>query len=380
MDTVWQDVRFAVRSLAKKPSFTFVVILTLALGIGANTAIFSFVNVLLLSPLPYQDAERLVRVQSQRGNETGMLSVLEIVDLKEQAKLFDGFASFRNTQYNITGNGPPEALRAAVVNWNLFDLLGVKPVLGAAWPETHERAMVFGMMMSYDLWQRRFGGNPNIVGQKIMLDAAPFYTIYGVPPPNFNFPANTQLFRSIAISKNLPNYEERDKRNVYAVARLKPGINVEATRAELSAFSQRLATTYPDINKGLTFALKPLRDLTVGEGYARTLGLTVGKARLWAFAATAALAGVVTAYCGPVVFLGVAIPHLARGLFNNSDHRVLMPAFILIGAMLGLAADLVTHLDWGFHVFHLNTVNALVGAPIVLWVILRRKNMRSLEL
>jgi iron complex transport system permease protein len=139
----------------------------------------------------------------------------------------------------------------------------------------------------------------------------------------------------------------------------------------------------PVVSIGLVISLllvKPLNALLLGEGYARTLGLTVGKARLWAFAATAALAGVVTAYCGPVVFLGVAIPHLARGLFNNSDHRVLMPASILIGAILGLAADLVTHLDWGFHVFHLNTVNALIGAPVVMWVILRRKNSRSLEL
>jgi hypothetical protein len=122
MDSFRQDLRYAARTLFKRPGFTVVVILTLALGIGANSAIFSFVNALLLSPLPCQDAERLVRVQSQRGNETSMLSLLEIVDLKEQAKLFDGCASFRNTQYNITGNGPPEALRAAVVNWNLFDL------------------------------------------------------------------------------------------------------------------------------------------------------------------------------------------------------------------------------------------------------------------
>ncbi len=139
----------------------------------------------------------------------------------------------------------------------------------------------------------------------------------------------------------------------------------------------------PMVGIGLLISLllvKPLNALLLGEGYARTLGLPVGKARLWAFAATAALAGVVTAYCGPVVFLGVAIPHLARGLFNNADHRVLMPASILIGAMLGLAADLVTHLDWGFHVFHLNTVNALIGAPVVLWVILRRRNGRSPDL
>lgn len=126
--------------------------------------------------------------------------------------------------------------------------------------------------------------------------------------------------------------------------------------------------------------VKPLNALLLGENYARTLGLTVGKARFWAFAVTAILAGAVTAFCGPVVFLGIAIPHLCRGLFNTSDHRVLIPACILMGSLLALAADLVTHLPWQKHVLHLNTVNALIGAPVVLWVILRQKNARALEL
>ncbi len=126
--------------------------------------------------------------------------------------------------------------------------------------------------------------------------------------------------------------------------------------------------------------VKPLNALLLGENYARTLGLTVGQARLWAFGSVAVLAGAVTAYCGPVVFLGIAVPHLCRGLFNTSDHRTLVPATILMGSLLALTADLVTHLPWQKHVFHLNTVNALIGAPVVLWIILRRKNMRSLEL
>ena len=196
MDTFRQDLRYSIRSLLQKPGYALIVILTLALGIGANSAIFSFVNALLLTPLPYQDAERLVRIQSQRGNETGMLSLLEIVDLKEQARLFDGFASFRNTQYNITGNGPPEALRAAVVNWNLFELLGVKPLHGATWPASHERISIFEIVLSHDVWQRRFGGDPHIVGQKIMLDAAP-YEVLAVMPPGFRFPLDADLYRRV---------------------------------------------------------------------------------------------------------------------------------------------------------------------------------------
>jgi iron complex transport system permease protein len=126
--------------------------------------------------------------------------------------------------------------------------------------------------------------------------------------------------------------------------------------------------------------VKPLNALLLGENYARTLGLSVAQAKLWTFAGTAILAGSVTAYCGPVIFLGVAVPHLCRGLFQTSDHRVLMPAVTLMGALLALSADLVTHLPWQKHVLHMNAVNAMIGAPIVIWILLRQRNMRSLEL
>jgi iron complex transport system permease protein len=128
------------------------------------------------------------------------------------------------------------------------------------------------------------------------------------------------------------------------------------------------------------FLMKPLNALLLGESYARTLGLSIEKARMAAFAVTAALVGTVTAYCGPIAFLGIVTAHLCRLLFRTSDHRILMPAVVLMGPALALAADLVTHLPWSKHVFHLNAVNGLVGAPIVLWVLLTRKNARSLEL
>lgn len=270
MDTFWQDLRYAARTFFKQPGFTVVVILTLALGIGANSAIFSFVNALLLSPLPYHDSKSLVRVQTQRGNETSMLSLLEIVDLKEQAKLFDGFASFRNTQYNITGNGPPEALRAAVVNWNLFDLLGVKPLLGATWPENHERAMVFEMVISHDLWQRRFGGDRNIIGQKIMLDAAP-YEVIGVMPPGFRFPLDADLYRRVPPG----DFNSRSSRESGLIARLKPGATLAQAQAELDALASRWQQSYPDTNTGVRLQLTPFRELYLGQAGAY-LWLLVG--------------------------------------------------------------------------------------------------------
>lgn len=172
MRTFWQDLRYAVRMLVKRPGFTFVVVLTLELGIGAVAAIFSFVNALLLTPLPYKDADRLVRVMSERGGETGKLSMLEVEDLRRQARLFEDFASIRNTQYNVTGIGPPESLGASVNSYNLFDLLGVKAHIGGAWPQAHERQRIFNIVLGYDVWQQRFGGDPQIVGKTIMLDAA----------------------------------------------------------------------------------------------------------------------------------------------------------------------------------------------------------------
>jgi putative ABC transport system permease protein len=126
METLRQDLRLALRMLVKQPGFTLVIVLTLALGIGANTAIFSFVNALLLTPPPYREPERLVRVMSQRGAESGKLSLLEVEDLNRQARLFEGFATFRISQYNVIGGGPPEAITASVNSWNLFDLLGVR--------------------------------------------------------------------------------------------------------------------------------------------------------------------------------------------------------------------------------------------------------------
>jgi putative ABC transport system permease protein len=266
MQTLWQDLRYAARMLVKKPSFTLVVALTLALGIGANTAIFSFVNALLLRPLPYKDADRLARIAAARGNEEGRFSMLELKDMREQTSSFEQIGAYiPGAQYNYSGDGAPEEFSAILATREFFEVMGVPQLHGGVWPEEYDRERNFGVVLSYEVWKRRFGGDPNVLGRKITLDAAPFYTIYGVMPPQFNFPASTQLFRSIAISKFLPNYEQRDKRNVYAVARLKPGVTAEQARAELTAFSQRLAQTYPDLNQGLSFRLKPLRDFSVGD-------------------------------------------------------------------------------------------------------------------
>lgn len=254
-----QEIKHTIRSLFRQSGFTIVATLTLALGIGANAAIFSFVNSLLLSNPPYDHADRLVRVMSQRGNEVGMLSVREVYELREQAKLFDDFASIRNTQYNVTGNGPPEALKALVNTHNLFQLLGVKPFLGETWPFSHEGQQVFEVVISYDVWLSRYGKDEQIVGKKIMLDAAP-YTVLGVMPPGFNFPLNAQLYRRVPAGDLI----SRSIRESSVIGRLKPGVSIKQAQDELSGIASRWQRMYRDTNTGLGLAVSPFRETYIG--------------------------------------------------------------------------------------------------------------------
>ena len=359
METLWQDLRYGARMLIKKPGFTFVVALTLALGIGANTAIFSFVNALLLRPLPYRDADRLVRIATLRGKEEGRLSMLELRDLREQTSVFESAAPYLpGAQYNYSGDGPPEELAAVLVSRDLFNTLGVPLLHGGPWPENYDLERNFGVILTYDLWKRRFGGDPNVLGRKITLDAAPFYVIHGVAPQGFNFPGNVQLFRSIAINDRTPNYKDRDARNVYAVARLKPGVSYEQARAELGVFSRRMAETYPNINAGLSFTLKPLRDFYVGD---------VGP-YLWLL--LAAVGFVLLIACANVINLLLA-RSLARereiairtalGVGRSRLMRQLLTESLLlacVGGLVGLATG------WGWA----RLLRSLVRAELPAWI------------
>src|SRR6266545_3985775 len=335
METLWQDLRYGARALIKKPGFTFVVALTLALGIGANAAIFSFVNALLLRPLPYRDADRLVRIASLRDKKEGRLSMLELKDLREQTPIFESVAPYiPGAQYNYSGDGPPEEMASVLVSRDLFNTLGVQLLHGGLWPESYDLERNFGVILTYDLWKRRFGGDPNVLGRKITLDAAPFYVIHGVTPQGFNFPGNVQFFRSIAINDRTPNYKDRDARNVYAVARLKPGVSYEQARAELNAFGRRMAETYPNINAGLSFTLKPLRDFYVGDV----------RPYLWLLlAAGGGLIGLATGWGWVRLLRSLVRAEMPTWIVINIDWRVLaftLAVSILTGLIAGLAPAL----------------------------------------
>src|ERR1044071_5627620 len=189
METIWQDVRYGARVLAKHKAFTLVAVLTLALGIGANTAIFSVVNELLLRPLPYRDADRVVMLWevTPEGRHQNSTSRGNFRRWREQTTSYQQIAAFTDFRFNLTGAGEPEDLAVQMATPELFKVLGVDPILGRTFlPDDAEEGKPPVTVLSYGLWQRRFGGQPSVIGQAITLNDDK-YTVIGVMPPTFQF-------------------------------------------------------------------------------------------------------------------------------------------------------------------------------------------------
>ena len=188
METLIQDVRYAARSLRRSPGFTLIAMLTLALGIGANTAIFSVVNGVLLRPLAYSNPDRLVMIWGHHegiGHEAASLP--DFLDWREQGTAFEGMAAVANTRFDVTGDGEPERIEAALTTANFFHVLGVTPALGRAFnpdEETSGRDRV--VVLSHGFWERRFGSRADVVGRTITLSGLP-YTVVGIAPVGFKF-------------------------------------------------------------------------------------------------------------------------------------------------------------------------------------------------
>jgi len=254
------DLFITIRSLARAPLFAVTAILTMALGIGANTAIFSFVNALLLRPLPFREPDRLIRIDSVRGNETGKLTPREWEDLDRDAQLFEGVAAWYPSQYNLSEGGAPEVLTACMTTANLFRVLGVNLTHGSAWKEGTHRDRNPVVVLNHELWKGRFGGDPTIVGRTLPLDFSS-YQVLGVAAPGFDFPGKMDVFRAAYLG----SAQNWDVRSLFAVARLRQGVTMEQVQSRLGEFGTRMERAFPQTNQGVRFQARSLRDAYAGE-------------------------------------------------------------------------------------------------------------------
>jgi putative ABC transport system permease protein len=257
MSTIFQDGKYAFRMLMKNPSFTVVCLLTLALGIGVNTAIFSVVNAVLLKPLPYPDAAKLVTIWETEPSGPGNLypdTGPDFKDWKAQNKVFDSMAAVTITGSTLTGTSEPLQLQGFEVSPEIFPLLGATPALGRNFsPDETQPGHDGVVILSYGLWQRAFGGERSVVGNKITMDGRP-YVVAGVMPRNFEFPhiwGNKPEFW-IPLNLEAPGWRKsRGNHWIWVLGRMKSGITIERTSADMETLSQQLTQQYPDTNAGV---------------------------------------------------------------------------------------------------------------------------------
>ncbi len=275
------DLRFALRQLFKEPRFTAVAVLALAIGIGANTAIFSVVNAVLLKPLPFSQPQQLVAwgsTENRSPGETGFGSVSypDFFDFRAQSKSFADLAVYRLGSLALVGEGPAESLRTEKVSSEFFDVLGVHPLLGRPFRRDEEKAGGgpdgFTVVLSHAFWESHFKGDRSILGKSITLDRRPF-TVIGIMPPNFVFPIDSDpadIFVTIALDAttvdgNKPQTEERGNHSLQGIGRLRPGVPVERADADLRTIAAALAKQYPDSNTKFSADAAPLREDLVGD-------------------------------------------------------------------------------------------------------------------
>ena len=258
--TLWQDLRYGARMLLKQPLFTLVAVIALALGIGANSAIFSVVNGILLRPLPYDESERLMSL-SERGQQMDGMSISypNYTDWKAQNQTFDQIAVYNRASYNLTGIGDPERLVAAQASAELFSVLRVSPAKGRVFTSDEDKPGGDPVVvLSYGLWQRRFGGDEKIIDQTISLNDRS-YTVIGVMPQRFLFPSRVELWVPVGPLSDQESWKQRGNHpGLYGVARLKPGVTVEQARADMDSVAEGLEQRYPDSNTGNRVTLTPL--------------------------------------------------------------------------------------------------------------------------
>ena len=267
MEQLMQDLRYGIRTLAKNPGFTLVAVLTLALGIGANTAIFSVVDAELLRPLPYRDSAGLTRLfetNSRNGRESGSAAYPNFADWRARSKAFENVAAYTDTTYTLTGEEQAAHLEAEAVSADTFAMLGIAPRLGRTFLPDEDATHHHVAILSDRLWKQRFGGNPEIIGRTISLNQSA-YTVVGVMPASFEFPLRRRpvdLWTTFSAMQetsdgSVPIAMERGAHFLQVMARLKPGVSLAQAQAEMDVVSQALAQQYPDTNKYWGIRLVP---------------------------------------------------------------------------------------------------------------------------
>ena len=266
MDII-QDVRYGARVLFKNPSFTFIAVLALALGIGANTAIFTVVNAVLLRPLPYKDPERLMTVwedASKVGFPHNTPAPANFIDWRDQNQLFEGMAALHRRTFNLTGDGEPERIDGRRVSTNLFALLGVDPQFGRVFlAEEDQPGSNRVVILSNRLWHRRFAADKAIVGKTLSLNGEP-YTVVGVMPQRFEFPTREdELWVPIAFDSQEAG--RRGSHYLEVIGRTKPGVTFEQAQGEMNNIAARLQQQYPNTNSNIGVTVIPLHEDLVGD-------------------------------------------------------------------------------------------------------------------
>jgi putative ABC transport system permease protein len=261
IETLQQDLRYGLRMLRKNPGFTSIAILTLVLGIGANTAIFSMVNALLLHPYDFHNLDGLVRVWENRGIDEGYdarwIAPADAADFFSGTGVFENITTYRDQSFNLAKEGSAEPALGCKVSANFLDVLGISPALGRGFALSEDQPGSDQVVILSDgLWQQRFGGDPAILGRTIRLSQRD-YTVVGVMPPKFSYPVPVQLWVPLALT--LEQKADRSELSVTALARLKPGVSVPQAEATLAAYSHHLEQEYPKTNAGRSAMVLQLR-------------------------------------------------------------------------------------------------------------------------
>ena len=351
LETLLHDLRYGLRMLAKSPGFAIIAIATLALGIGANTAIFSVVYAVLLKPLPFADPSQLVFVfeaKPQEGISGAGFSYANLAEVRAQNHVFAELAGVQNHQLTLTGRGDPAAVDTAIVTPELFSLLGVKPLAGRTFlPDDGKQGALPVVLLSENLWRGRIGADPTVIGKPISLDKRSF-TVVGVMPADFRYPvlpATDEVWIPLVQDPLFGPWMPRPGGHwLRVIGRLKPGVSFAQAQSELDAIGPRLAKKFPSDNSGWTIRIEPLQQVIVGDVRTALLVL-LGAVGLVLLIACANISNLLLARAtsrGKEIALRIAL-----GAGRSRIIRQLLTESAVLGLLGGAAGVLLAY--WGVH-------------------------------